>query len=89
MKTSGANNTTSWKMGSKRTHAPSGGVGFFGLLGILFIGLKLGGVIDWGWFYVLMPLWIGPAIVLSILSFIGIGLLFLTVLKKAKRGMRR
>lgn len=40
----------------------SGGVGFFGLLGILFIGLKLGGVIDWSWWWVLSPLWIPPAV---------------------------
>ena len=33
------------------------GVGFFGLLGILFIGLKLTGFIDWPWWVVLSPLW--------------------------------
>jgi hypothetical protein len=36
----------------------SGGIGFTGLLAILFIGLKLGGVIDWPWWWVLSPLWI-------------------------------
>jgi hypothetical protein len=36
----------------------SGGIGFTGLLAILFIGLKLGGVIDWSWWWVLSPLWI-------------------------------
>ena len=25
---------------------------------LLFIGLKLGGVIDWSWWWVLSPLWI-------------------------------
>lgn len=34
------------------------GIGFFGLLTILFIGLKLGGVINWSWIWVLSPLWI-------------------------------
>jgi hypothetical protein len=33
----------------------SGGVGFCGLLTILFIALKLGGVIGWSWFWVLSP----------------------------------
>lgn len=33
----------------------SGGVGFFGALTILFIALKLIGVINWSWFYVLLP----------------------------------
>jgi len=36
----------------------SGGIGFFGLLTLLFIGLKLCGVITWSWLWVLAPLWI-------------------------------
>lgn len=40
-----------------------GGIGFDGALAILFIGLKLGGVIDWSWWLVLSPLWIPLAIV--------------------------
>jgi len=39
-----------------------GGVTWLGLLGLLFIGLKLGGVIDWSWWYVTMPLWSGLAL---------------------------
>jgi hypothetical protein len=27
------------------------------LLAVLFIGLKLGGVIDWSWWWVLAPIW--------------------------------
>lgn len=34
------------------------GVGFVGLLTILFIGLKLTDTITWSWFWVLSPLWI-------------------------------
>lgn len=37
----------------------AGSVGFFGLLGIVFIVLKLCKVIDWGWLWVLAPIW-GP-----------------------------
>ena len=36
--------------------------GFLPLLGILFIGLKLGKVITWSWLWVLSPLW-GAAII--------------------------
>lgn len=36
-----------------------GGLGFFGLLGILFIGLRLANVIDWPWWIVLLPVY-GP-----------------------------
>jgi hypothetical protein len=59
---------------SSSTSSPQGGsVGFFGLLGILFIGLKLVHIIDWSWWYVLLPLY-GPlavflAIIGSIFSF--------------------
>ena len=35
------------------------GVGFPHLLTLLFIGLRLAGVIDWSWAWVLFPLW-GP-----------------------------
>jgi len=41
--------------------------GFFvAMLGILFIGLKLTGYIDWSWLWVLSPLWIGPGLVLLV-----------------------
>lgn len=33
------------------------GIGFFGMLGILFIGLKLTGYISWSWWWVLLPLY--------------------------------
>lgn len=34
-----------------------GGVGFFGLLAIVFIACKLTGFIDWPWWLVLSPIW--------------------------------
>lgn len=43
---------------SKETKQTSGGIGFFGLLTVLFIGLKLTGHIAWSWGWVLAPLWI-------------------------------
>ncbi len=41
-------------------------IGFFTLLALLFIGLKLGGVIAWSWLWILSPLWIGLAVVASV-----------------------
>lgn len=35
------------------------GIGFIGLLQITFIVLKLCGVIQWSWLWVLSPTWIG------------------------------
>lgn len=52
--------------------ASSGGIGFAGLLSVLFIGLKLTNHIDWSWWWVLSPMWL-PALV--ILSFLGIMLM--------------
>jgi len=37
----------------------SGGIGFIGMLMIVFITLKLTHVIDWSWRWVLSPIWIG------------------------------
>ena len=53
-------------------NSSSGGVGFGGLLTIVFIVLKLTDVIDWSWWWVLSPIWIAVAFVLLILSIAGI-----------------
>ena len=44
--------------------AQNNGIGFFGLLTILFIALKLTGFIDWSWWWVLAFMWVPLAIVL-------------------------
>lgn len=49
----------------------SGGIGFFGLLAVLFIGLKLTGYIAWPWLWVLAPLWAPLALVLVMLAIMG------------------
>jgi len=38
------------------------GIGLLSLLGVLFIGLKLGNVIEWPWIWVLAPFWIGAGL---------------------------
>ena len=47
-------------------------IGFSGLLAILFITLKLTGVITWSWLWVLAPIWIPFVIVVFILIIAGI-----------------
>lgn len=42
----------------------SSGLGILDVLLIVFIVLKLIGVIEWGWLWVLSPLWISILIVL-------------------------
>ena len=58
-----------------RKDTNSGGIGFTGLLALLFIGLKLAGIIEWRWLWVLSPLWIG-----AILLFVAA-----TIIVMAKR----
>lgn len=50
-------------MSSNTQPAASGGIGFLGLLTIVFITLKLTGVISWSWWWVTAPLWIPVGIV--------------------------
>lgn len=51
---------------SEKIEVKSNQIGFCGLLAILFIGLKLGHVIDWSWWWVLSPLWLPISIVIAI-----------------------
>jgi hypothetical protein len=51
---------------ANNTQSQSGGIGFFGLLAIVFITLKLTGYIAWSWWWVLAPLWAPLAVVLVI-----------------------
>jgi len=44
-----------------------GGIGFWGVLQIVFIVLKLTHLIDWPWVWVLAPAWIGSVLSLVIL----------------------
>jgi hypothetical protein len=50
----------------------SGGIGFCGMLALVFITLKLCNVIAWSWWWVLAPLWIPFVLVFGILLIAGI-----------------
>lgn len=51
---------------SSSSNTKSGGVGFCGMLTVLFIGLKLTHNIDWSWWWVLSPLWLPAAVIIGI-----------------------
>jgi hypothetical protein len=68
-------------MSSNSSSSSSGGIGFTGMLTILFIGLKLTGQITWSWWWVLSPLWISALIVFG---FIGILLLLAAISEATK-----
>lgn len=52
---------------NRNNSGTAGGIGFCGLLTIAFIVLKLTGVIDWSWLWVLAPIWIPTAIAAVVL----------------------
>lgn len=51
-------------MGNNSSNSSGGGVGFTGLLAIVFIVLKLTKVITWSWIWVLSPLWVGWGLII-------------------------
>ena len=53
---------------SKSSSSSSSGIGVLGLLGCIFVTLKLTGHIDWSWWYVTMPFWGGIALALGIVA---------------------
>lgn len=50
----------------------SGGPGIVGLLGVVFVTLKLTGYINWSWWLVTLPFWGGLAFVLGLLAIIAL-----------------
>lgn len=66
----------------------SSGIGFVGLLTIVFIVLKLLGKITWSWWWVLSPLWISAAfVILIILGFLLWA--FISVLNDEKKQRKK
>lgn len=56
-------------------------VGVLGLLGIVFVVLKLCGVISWSWWWVTAPFWGGLALMAVIIAVAGILVLVATGLQ--------
>lgn len=66
-----------------QNNTSTGGLSLVGVLTIVFVVLKLIGVITWSWLWVLSPLWI--AALLSIAGLIIAGLFALAVAIFARR----
>ena len=60
----------------------TGGIGFFGLLTIVLITLKLIDIINWSWWLVLLPM-----IVVHVVGFAGAVIIVAIKYKKEKEGM--
>ena len=51
--------------------ANAGGTGVIGLLGVLFVALKLTGQITWSWWWVTAPFW-GGFVVLGVVVLVAL-----------------
>lgn len=69
-------------MSNSNSVQSSGGIGILGLLGVLFVGLKLAGIITWSWWYVTLPFWGGLALVLSIFLIVAVFMLLTYLFQK-------
>ena len=64
---------------AKSSEGASGGVGICTVLLIVFVVLKLVGVIDWSWWLVTLPFWGPLAAVVALVALAIVGILLLTV----------
>ena len=67
---------------NSNTTTVSGGIGFSGLLTIVFIVLKLCGVINWSWIWVLAPMWVSVALCVTIILIVAIFSFIIMIFKK-------
>lgn len=63
----------------------TGGLGFTGVLTLIFITLKLLNVIDWSWIWVLSPLWIAFLIFVFCASCIILFYAIKLIIKRSKK----
>lgn len=61
------------------------GLGFFDVLGIVFIVLKLMNIITWSWWWVLAPIWIQIAVVGVIAFMVVILMMIIHLIEKAEK----
>lgn len=66
---------------NNRSSAAGGGLNILGVVEIVFIILKLLGIINWSWWIVLIPLWIDLGITLLIILVI----IIVAIIKANKR----
>lgn len=72
-------------MSQPSSSSSGGGVGFFGLLFIVFLVLQLTGVIAWSWLWVTAPLWAPLGLWLLFVVTVGIAGYILAYRKEKRR----
>lgn len=63
-------------MSNNTTQVATNTFPFLSILGLLFVTLKLTNYITWSWWFVLMPFYIVPVVLLGI---VGVGFLFMLI----------
>lgn len=76
-------------MSENKSSSSGAGIGFCSALGLLFIGLKLAEVIDWGWAWVLSPFWIPWAVLMVVLMVVGLAWTVLAIIEGVRGRIRR
>jgi hypothetical protein len=76
---------------SSSSAASGGGIGLAGVLGVVFVVLKLTGHIDWSWWWVLSPWWISFALAGVVILLVIAWAVVASVLEQGRlnRRMRR
>jgi hypothetical protein len=69
---------------SNSSSSSSSGISVIGLLGVVFVTLKLTGYIDWSWWWVTAPFWGSFALALAILLVGGVVLFANKIMKDRK-----
>ena len=70
---------------SSSSSSTSSGFGFFGLLTVAFIVLKLTGYINWSWLWVLAPLWLPIVAMIGFLIVLFVGAFIFFLLREFRR----
>jgi hypothetical protein len=68
-------------MSDKSSSAASGGIGFPGLLTIVFVIAKITGYISWSWWAVFSPIWVSALLAFAVLAVIFVGMVLVEVLR--------
>lgn len=69
---------------NKETTSSLVSLNFLEALFLLFLGLKLGNVIDWSWWWVFAPIWVPIALVVVIIGIMAITVMIGAVVAKSK-----
>ena len=61
-----------WRKNMKDTNTGRTGIGFVGILQLIFIAFKLANIIKWSWWWVLAPIWVSFALGLLLAVIVAI-----------------